>query len=68
MLLMIVLFEANPATAQSTPPGNKEAVATRIPSGQINIDGRLDENAWSRAAVVSDFVQKEPEKRGEIKE
>jgi hypothetical protein len=60
MLLMIVLFEPNPATAQSTPPGNKEAVATRIPSGQINIDGRLDENAWSRAAVVSDFVQKEP--------
>lgn len=60
MLLTIAMSEASPATAQSTPSGNKEAVATRIPSGQINIDGRLDETAWSRAATVTDFIQKEP--------
>ena len=60
MLLTIAISEASPATAQSTPSKSKEAVATRIPSGQINIDGRLDETAWSRAATVTDFVQKEP--------
>jgi Domain of unknown function (DUF5916) len=53
------LARAAAASAQTPPPG-KEATAVRVPSGSIHVDGRLDEQAWSEATPISDFVQKEP--------
>ncbi len=38
----------------------KRATAVRVPDGQVNVDGRLDEEAWDRAPSIIDFVQKEP--------
>jgi hypothetical protein len=40
--------------------GRKQARAVRVPDGSIRVDGRLDDEAWSRAEVIADFVQKEP--------
>ena len=44
-----------PAQAQ-----NKTAVASRLAGPAPRIDGVLDDAAWSRAPVISDFVQKIP--------
>ena len=38
--------------------------ARPVASGSINLDGRLDEEAWTRADFVSDFLQKEPVEGG----
>ena len=38
----------------------KVADAIRVPPGEIQVDGRLEEAAWSRAVPTTDFVQKEP--------
>ena len=38
----------------------KQARATRVASGAIRLDGRLDDSAWSTAPGVTDFVQAEP--------
>ena len=47
--------------AQMPPTGLlKEANAIRVPPGDIQVDGRLDEAAWGRAMPTTDFVQKEP--------
>jgi hypothetical protein len=40
--------------------GRKQAHATRVPAGAIDIDGRLDEEVWQRVQPVTDFVQAEP--------
>jgi len=40
--------------------GQLEVVAPRLPDPGIRIDGRLEEDAWSRAAVLNDFTQYEP--------
>ena len=45
-------------TAQVTP--TKTARATRIVGPAPRIDGELDDPAWQRATVISDFVQKIP--------
>lgn len=39
----------------------KQAVAVRVPEGSIRIDGLLDDQAWSQAAPITDFIQKEPD-------
>ena len=44
--------------AQSSPA--KAARATRIVGAAPRIDGELDDPAWQRATVISDFVQKIP--------
>src|SRR5688500_12886726 len=44
--------------AQVTP--TKTARATRIVGSAPRIDGELDDAAWQRATVISDFVQKIP--------
>ncbi|HZI22547.1 MAG TPA: hypothetical protein VFD76_08505, partial [Gemmatimonadales bacterium] len=44
------------ALAQGTPPGTAIA-APRIADATVTIDGRLDEPAWARAAVLRDFSQ-----------
>ena len=38
----------------------KQAMAARVPSDSIRVDGRLDEGVWALATPVVDFVQKEP--------
>jgi len=45
-----------PALASSSRP----TLRTEARSGDIRIDGRLDEPAWERAAVARGFVQSEP--------
>ncbi len=48
-----------PCASQS--PSAKVAHAVRLTSdGALRIDGALDDAAWSRAPVISDFVQKIP--------
>ncbi len=41
-------------------PSAKTATATRTSGGSIQIDGKLDDEAWARATPITDFVQKEP--------
>jgi hypothetical protein len=45
--------------AQSADPV-KQAIAVRMTSESLRVDGRLDDQIWSRAQPVVDFVQKEP--------
>ena len=49
------------AHAQQPEAGRKQAHAIRVAPGAITLDGRLDEDVWSRAPVITDFVQKEPD-------
>ena len=56
VLLALLLLYPSLAFAQE----RKHAQATRIESGGIRVDGRLDEEVWRRAAPLGDFVQKEP--------
>ena len=71
-LVWIVLAGgACPAAAQSPSAGEpaaqdkagKELHALRIyaTSSPIRIDGRIDDEAWMRADIVSDFQQEEPD-------
>jgi hypothetical protein len=39
----------------------KRASATRVESGTIRVDGRLDEKVWFNATAITDFIQKEPQ-------
>jgi Domain of unknown function (DUF5916) len=56
-----ILCVAAAATAQvSQDNGRKQAHAMRVPSGAINVDGRLDDAAWRDAPPITDFVQREP--------
>jgi len=50
--------EAGGPTAASL--AGKVATAVRAAPGAIQIDGRLDEAAWSLATPITDFTQKEP--------
>ena len=40
--------------------GRKQARASRLPPGAIRLDGRLDDEAWLKAAPITEFVQAEP--------
>src|SRR5690242_14951383 len=40
--------------------GAKHATAVRVPDGAIQLDGQLNEDIWSRATPITDFIQKEP--------
>ena len=52
------LFVTAGASAQDQP--RKSIRAVSVPDGSVRLDGRLDEEAWQKAPVTSDFVQKEP--------
>jgi hypothetical protein len=39
---------------------SKEAIATKVDDGSVIVDGRLNEDVWSLARPILDFVQKEP--------
>ena len=47
-----------PAAQEKT---GKELHALRLGTSSMRIDGRFDDEAWMRAASISDFVQEEPD-------
>jgi hypothetical protein len=52
---------AQNAPPQTTPPNNgPQRIRILRISEPINIDGRLDEAAWSQAEPATDFRQQEP--------
>ena len=56
----LVLSGSGTVSDASLPPSERYRVTpVRVEDGP-RIDGRLDEEAWLRAAVVDDFVQQEP--------
>ena len=60
--LMLLLGAGLPhqAAAQQQPASRKQARATRIASGAVDVDGRLDDAAWQAVPAITDFVQVEP--------
>jgi hypothetical protein len=61
--LVAALVIAASATAERLPaqsPAVKTARAVRIDGPAPHVDGALDDPAWARAPVISDFVQKVP--------
>lgn len=68
LVLSCLALAAGPAVAQQTTgtapePARrtKQAMAVRIPSGQIVVDGNLDESGWAMAEPATDFVQQQPQ-------
>jgi hypothetical protein len=66
-VLFVALWFASSAAAQTfditkIDPETFRAMAVRIPPGQTpRIDGRLDEEIWTRGPASSNFVQREPD-------
>ena len=58
--LLLALGVAATVHAQQPEAPRRQARAIRVAPGTIVVDGRLDEDIWSRAPVATDFVQKEP--------
>ncbi|MGE0865071.1 MAG: DUF5916 domain-containing protein [Vicinamibacterales bacterium] len=59
----VLLFSAASAFPQTPVAGTanrKQATATRVANGSVRLDGRLDDEAWLKAAPITDFTQKEP--------
>ena len=67
---LLCLLVASPLTAQTPRNGGGDAelvdlIALRLESGAtIDMDGRLDEEAWERAIPITDFRQQEPVEGG----
>ena len=67
---LLLLFLTDPLAAQSLVNGETDAetvdlIALRLESSaSIDVDGRLDEEAWERAIPITDFTQKEPVEGG----
>jgi hypothetical protein len=64
-LVCLALFPAADLRAQALTEARefarKQATAVSLPDdASIEVDGRLDDEAWQRAPAVTDFVQKEP--------
>ena len=59
-LCITLLAIALPAAAQDVVAGRAQARALRVSADAINIDGRLDEQAWQSATPIATFIQKEP--------
>jgi len=59
------LLLASSIDAQHNPNApRKQMRASRISNGAVRLDGRLDDEVWSQAGKVSDFLQKEPVENG----
>jgi hypothetical protein len=54
-------------TGNFPPPEVAPVVRAVRASGEIRIDGRLDEAAWRTAPVTSDFFRKEPRQGGPVR-
>lgn len=52
-----MLLATLPALALGSPPS---VAPPHLPGERVRIDGRLDEEVWARAAVVTDFVRWRP--------
>ena len=67
---LLSFFLTDPLAAQSQVNGQGDAetvdlIALRLESGAaIDVDGRLDEEAWERAIPITDFTQQEPVEGG----
>ena len=67
---LLSFFLTDPLAAQSQVNGQGDAetvdlIALRLESGAaIDMDGRLDEEAWERAIPITDFTQQEPVEGG----
>jgi hypothetical protein len=59
-LLHALVFVPAAQAQEPDPTTRKQARASRTAPGAMRLDGRLDEEAWLRAAPVTDFVQAEP--------
>ena len=63
LLLFVALLVPRCAFAQQgvrPGDGRKRAQAVRVPSGSIDVNGRLDDSAWRDVPALTEFVQKEP--------
>jgi len=58
------ILAAHLAAQASATPGitrpQKRAAATRVASGAIRLDGRLDDAVWATVPAIADFIQKDP--------
>src|SRR4051812_20076995 len=54
---LVLLLVAARVAAAECPRGAKQLAVAR---GAPNVDGRLDDDVWSRACFITDFVQKSP--------
>ena len=71
-LLIVVAGAASPLEAQDRARQNSQSASAPEPgpaapvasvarrTGEVRVDGRIDEAAWDTAPLVSDFVQSEP--------
>jgi hypothetical protein len=60
-LAIAIAFVGTAAPAAQEPEGRrKQARATRTAPQSLELDGRLDEEAWQRAQPITDFLQAEP--------
>jgi hypothetical protein len=61
-MLLGVAAAAGGQAAQGTLSNRpqKSATAVKVPSGAINVDGRLNEAGWASVPVLTDFIQKDP--------
>ena len=67
LLLFVALLVPRCAFAQQgvrPGDGRKRAQAVRVPSGSIDVNGRLDDSAWRDVPALTEFVQKEPVEGG----
>ena len=60
LALAILWLPTNSGAQDEATTSRKQATAARAPDGAIDLDGRLDEEIWSTAPALTEFVQKEP--------
>src|SRR5262245_5974703 len=67
LLVPVLLCVCSSAVAgqESRVDTRKQAQASRVETGSIRLDGRLDDEAWQRAIPITDFQQAEPVERAE---
>ncbi len=63
-LLLLLLLSHPIGVAGQAADSAKQFTALRIDNGRLQVDGRLDEPAWTDAAWRSDFSQKDPVEGG----
>jgi hypothetical protein len=64
LLFLILLSVSTPLAAQSQPPSDQRRTVRAVrlqPDERIVVDGRLDEEVWSRAVPAGDFIQQDPD-------
>lgn len=56
----MVLLARGLAAQETSAAARKQVVAVRVSNGAIDVNGRLDEPAWTQTPAIADFIQKEP--------